>query len=479
MHAHLGRRALLSLGLVAALLGTPACQRVGPRVLRFDRYDYGASLADSWQRETLLNVVRLRYSETPMFLSVAQIISGYQFESSLSLGFSAAEALRTLNFGGTANGQTSFIDRPTTVYVPLTGIDFIKHLMEPIPPSALLRLIQAGYDASLILRMTAESINGHRNAEVQLDYARPRDPTFARAVELIHHLQRANATQLRVQRTGDVETSAIHLPPPTTVQADADTRELMRLLRLDPTRREFPVVYGGLPRDEGEIAILTRSMLRILGQLAWGIDVPEKDAVAGRTYAPPAGVTAARKPGAQAGGRRGAPRRPRVLDRRHRHRLEAHPHGGDAPLQHRRHRRPRLGPGRDHPCPMTDPAIGTLGSQTGLALERTRLAYERTMMAWVRTAISLITFGFTIYKFFQLEIAPPARAHVVIGPREFALVLIALALASLGTGAVQHRRALQTLRRLEPALASSSALGLAVVVWMLGVAALVAVWLRL
>jgi putative membrane protein len=128
---------------------------------------------------------------------------------------------------------------------------------------------------------------------------------------------------------------------------------------------------------------------------------------------------------------------------------------------------------------MTDPAIGTLGSQTGLALERTRLAYERTMMAWVRTAISLITFGFTIYKFFQLEIAPPARAHVVIGPREFALVLIALALASLGTGAVQHRRALQTLRRLEPALASSSALGLAVVVWMLGVAALVAVWLRL
>ncbi len=40
---------------------------------------------------------------------------------------------------------------------------------------------------------------------------------------------------------------------------------------------------------------------------------------------------------------------------------------------------------------------------TRLAVDRTRLAFERTMMAWVRTATSLITFGFTVYKFFQLE----------------------------------------------------------------------------
>jgi putative membrane protein len=37
---------------------------------------------------------------------------------------------------------------------------------------------------------------------------------------------------------------------------------------------------------------------------------------------------------------------------------------------------------------------------TKLAVERTRLAYERTLMAWVRTATSLISFGFTLFKFF-------------------------------------------------------------------------------
>lgn len=38
---------------------------------------------------------------------------------------------------------------------------------------------------------------------------------------------------------------------------------------------------------------------------------------------------------------------------------------------------------------------------TQRALLRTRLAYERTLMAWIRSSISLIGFGFPIYKFFQ------------------------------------------------------------------------------
>jgi inner membrane protein YidH len=45
----------------------------------------------------------------------------------------------------------------------------------------------------------------------------------------------------------------------------------------------------------------------------------------------------------------------------------------------------------------------TLDTGMKLAVERTRLAHERTTMAWGRTAASLISFGFTIYKFFDIE----------------------------------------------------------------------------
>ncbi|HEX2523743.1 MAG TPA: hypothetical protein VHP35_16600 [Terriglobia bacterium] len=53
------------------------------------------------------------------------------------------------------------------------------------------------------------------------------------------------------------------------------------------------------------------------------------------------------------------------------------------------------------------------------------------MMARVRTATSLIAFGFTVYKFFQIEIGKTDPIDSIIGPREFALTMISIGLASL------------------------------------------------
>jgi putative membrane protein len=84
---------------------------------------------------------------------------------------------------------------------------------------------------------------------------------------------------------------------------------------------------------------------------------------------------------------------------------------------------------------------------TVLAVDRTRLAFERTMMAWVRTATSLITFGFTVYKFFQLEqgAGETPRQHL-IGPREFALMMIGIGILSLLLATVQHWQNMSILR---------------------------------
>ena len=82
---------------------------------------------------------------------------------------------------------------------------------------------------------------------------------------------------------------------------------------------------------------------------------------------------------------------------------------------------------------------------TKLALERTRVAYERTMMAWTRTATSLITFGFTIYKFFQLEVPVPGAQRRLLGPREFALILVGMGLVSLALATLEFRQNLNTL----------------------------------
>jgi len=90
-----------------------------------------------------------------------------------------------------------------------------------------------------------------------------------------------------------------------------------------------------------------------------------------------------------------------------------------------------------------------LPAATKLAIERTRLAHERTMMAWVRTATSLISFGFTIHKFFQYLYQSQNRQAPLgmVGPRGFGLLMITIGLTALVFATLEQRRSMQFLRK--------------------------------
>ena len=118
-------------------------------------------------------------------------------------------------------------------------------------------------------------------------------------------------------------------------------------------------------------------------------------------------------------------------------------------------------------------------SGTRLAADRTRLAYERTMMAWVRTATSLISFGFTIYKFFQYQ-TERGQAFVdrLIGPREFAVIMIIVGVSGLVLASVEHHQSMKTLRATYGDMPRSTAGIVGGFIGVLGVLALIAVILR-
>jgi putative membrane protein len=115
---------------------------------------------------------------------------------------------------------------------------------------------------------------------------------------------------------------------------------------------------------------------------------------------------------------------------------------------------------------------------TTLAFERTRIAYERTMMAWIRTATSLITFGFSVYKFFQFEMEGAPAGSMLLGPRGFGLALIGTGLLAMLIGSLEHGRDLRALRRQYVDMPRSMSGLVAIVVGALGLSALVAVILR-
>jgi inner membrane protein YidH len=127
---------------------------------------------------------------------------------------------------------------------------------------------------------------------------------------------------------------------------------------------------------------------------------------------------------------------------------------------------------------LTAQAAPKLDASTRLAFDRTRVAYERTMLAWVRTATSLITFGFSIYKFFQLEHVGGEQTDRLIGAHGFALLLVSLGLVSLLLAAVEHRLNMQGLRAQYPDMPRSLAGVVASLIALLGIVALIVMILR-
>lgn len=88
--------------------------------------------------------------------------------------------------------------------------------------------------------------------------------------------------------------------------------------------------------------------------------------------------------------------------------------------------------------------------RTDLAIRRTLMGADRTLMAWVRTALSMISFGFTIYKVLQ---GFQESAEHVIGknydPRTVGLFLVGLGTVSMVLGTIEFWQSLKDLRRLE------------------------------
>lgn len=282
VHGWAAGRIYLFAGIALSLSG---CASFGPPSVDRDRFDYINAIASSWKQQTLLNIVKMRYADTPVFLEVGQIISGYQLEGTVAVGGSLNGASA---FGDVFSlGSTGrYTDRPTITYTPLTGAHFIQVLITPIPPPALLMRAEEGWPIDLLLQIGAQTINGLSNRKGGAR-GHAADPDFVRLMAALRRLQASGAIELRVEEFRELKQEATimtisqkDLPP--EVQAD---RELVRkLLGLRPNLQEFKIVYGSLSRKDDEIAMQTRSVFQLLNQLGANVEVPPEHIAERRTY---------------------------------------------------------------------------------------------------------------------------------------------------------------------------------------------------
>jgi hypothetical protein len=262
------------LGAAIVLLGA-GCRSVGPGVVTRDRLHYATAVAESWKEQLLLNIVKTRYAEAPTFLDVVSVVSGYSLETGVSLnGQISPEALRGDTFvGGGLSGR--FTDRPTISYAPLTGERFARNLMAPVPLEMLLFMIEGGTPADFVLRLAAQSIEGHHNHGLYAGEFRPRDPQFAKLLQVLRGLQQAGAIETQfIRRNDHTETWLLfHAIDPSRTGLAEQMAALKTLLGVPVELDRVRVVFATLAREPGVVGIRTRSLLQVLFTLGAGVQI--------------------------------------------------------------------------------------------------------------------------------------------------------------------------------------------------------------
>lgn len=251
------------------------CGSLGPKTMDRDQIDYGNSIGDNWKNQMLANIVKMRFVDMPVFVDVGSIVSGYSLETTVSgrVGFGDSFT------GGDTQGLGAtgrYTDRPTITYMPKTGNDYLRSLLEPVEPRNLLALIQAGYNAGLLFTWAVEAINGIQNYSVNVRGTRTADPEFYEFAKLMTELQSLGTVGFELEKDPETQHDVVLVlhqegQPEHVLRKRQRTGEI---LGLDPERERYRVIYAPFRIDSATLAIQTRSVTQMLLAMSGFVEVP-------------------------------------------------------------------------------------------------------------------------------------------------------------------------------------------------------------
>ncbi|MEM1027776.1 MAG: hypothetical protein AAGJ38_06805 [Planctomycetota bacterium] len=257
---------------------TAGCALVGPESIRSGRLAYNESVQVTGDQELLLNIIRLRYRDTPTILQIASINTQFNLETRLNGGTTIVPS-NAENFN--ISGTQSYYERPTISYRPVVGQAFIQQMLEPVNEDKLVLLYNAGWPVDTLFGLTVQSINGIQNAPGASGPTPELDPDFRRFQRIARNfrdLQRAGL--LTVGR--DQNSSQLRIVPDVGLQNEIAF--IQKALKLDENANKYRIAQATDAGKRDTIAIVPRSLMSAMFYLSQGVDVPKGDIEDGRVF---------------------------------------------------------------------------------------------------------------------------------------------------------------------------------------------------
>ena len=294
----LGFRLRLLKATPLACLSLSACFNIGQMKLEEDQLGYSRAVSVSQRQQTLLNVIRLRYGEAPTFLDITQVIAGYQLQRNVTGGFEVFPNAPTGTYlSATASAQLQ--ESPTFTFQPVTGDHYAQNFLRPLSPAELLPLAQGGLPIDVLFRLAVQSVGNLRNSTGLVASGGEGSPGFFVLIHDLRKMQIAGLLGIRLENKTEGKDKKpppgpgkvyLTLAPAEDADLAATEESVRRLLEISSSVTDLEVVYGRTAPTRGQLALLTRPMLGVLGQLAFQADVPDEDVALGKTKASVANI---------------------------------------------------------------------------------------------------------------------------------------------------------------------------------------------
>ena len=140
------RGVVLLIGGCAALV--PCGCVMGPTYLAASRMSYNEVIQRTTAEQLLLNLVRLKYREAPVFLDVGSVSAQFVFDQSADIVGTLNENIPMMSLNPDVlriGGGIGYQERPTITYTPLKGKEFVNNLLSPLPLKTVLLLARTGW----------------------------------------------------------------------------------------------------------------------------------------------------------------------------------------------------------------------------------------------------------------------------------------------------------------------------------------------